>query len=119
REQGNYESGVFDISKNGLRPTAMARLVSDLAKKGEFDHPVMSEKGWWHKSYPQSRNNSSKLKGQPLLILGAGGTLGTAFSKICALRSLSYHASMHHEVDITSLVQIENAINEYKPWAII
>ena len=119
REQGNYESGVFDISKNGLRPTAIARLVSDLAKKGHFHHPVMSEKGWWHKSYPQSRNNSSNLKGRPLLILGAGGTLGTAFVKICALRSLSYHASKHDEVDITDIDQIENAINQHKPWAVI
>src|SRR5678815_1459514 len=51
KESGIYESGVFAVSKMGLRPTAVKRLVTALAKTGEFDHPVLDEKGWWHRSY--------------------------------------------------------------------
>src|SRR6185312_710288 len=50
KESGKYETGVFDVSKNRLRATAMAKLVNELAKKGKYNHPVISEKGWWHKS---------------------------------------------------------------------
>lgn len=118
KESGKYETGVFDVSKNRLRATAMAKLVNELAKKGKYNHPVISEKGWWHKSYP-SAPKVQKLKGRPILILGAGGTLGTAFTNICNARFLPCQAAFRNEVDITNALQIKEAINRYKPWAII
>ena len=119
KESRIYESGVFAVSKMGLRPTAIKRLVTALAKTGEFDHPVLNEKGWWHKSYGLPAQKLKKLRGQPILILGAGGTLGTAFSKICLSRSLPYQQAFRKDVDITQVSQIETAIKNCNPWAII
>jgi dTDP-4-dehydrorhamnose reductase len=96
----------------------MAKMITELAKKGKYNHPVLSEKGWWHKSYP-SASKVHRLKGRPILILGAGGTLGTAFTNICNSRSLRCQAAFRNEVDITDASQIKDAINRYKPWAII
>lgn len=119
KESGNYESGVFAVLNSRLRPTAIKRMVTDLAKTGEFNHPVLSEKGWWHKSYNVPGRSLKKLRGQPILILGAGGTLGIAFTNICISRSLNYEAAFRNEVDITQVSQIEDAIKRYNPWAII
>ena len=45
--------------------------------------------------------------------------MGTAFTKICAMRSIPYRALLHSEIDVTDIAEIENAINQYKPWALI
>jgi len=119
REERHYESGVFDLTKNVLRPTALATLVKDLAKKKSYYHPVLEEKGWWHKSYPGGVNNRPSSKNPPLLIIGANGTLGTAFTKICERRAIPFRAFSHSEIDITITGDIEKAIDKYKPWSII
>ena len=119
REERHYEAGVFDLTKNVLRPTALAKLVKCIANKENYHHPVIEEKGWWHKSYPGSKPATNAKKIAPLLILGANGTLGSAFAKICEWRSIPYRALSHDEVDITVPAQIEKVINTCKPWSII
>jgi dTDP-4-dehydrorhamnose reductase len=118
-EEKIYETGVYDITKNALRPTAVAKLIHSLAETGDYHHPVLNEKGWWHKSYPGSKNLLSNLSVSPVLILGCNGTLGNAFVRICQRRSIPFRAFSHTEVDITNEEQIEKVINECKPWAII
>ena len=119
REERHYEAGVFDVTKNVLRPTALAKLVGSIAKKEKYHHPLIEEKGWWHKSYPGSNPVSNEKNVAPILILGASGTLGSAFAKICEWRSIPFHAFSHDEIDITKPEHIEKAINLYKPWSII
>ena len=118
-DKGSYEAGVFDITHHELRPTALAKLVRSLATEGKFSHPVMEEKGWWHKSYLQSGNKVFKSEAPPILIIGSRGTLGNAFARLCERRSLNYRALSHQDCDITRPDQIEAAINKYKPWAVI
>ena len=118
-EEKIYETGVYDITKNALRPTAVAKLIHSLAETGDYHHPVLNEKGWWHKSYPGSKNLLSNLSVSPVLILGCNGTLGNAFVRICQRRSIPFRAFSHTEVDVTDEEQIEKVINECKPWAII
>lgn len=118
QEQGNYESGVFDIHSNNLRPTAMAKLVRSLITSGSFKHPVIKEKGWWHKSFPKNPAVFSNSKNTPLLIFGSETALGTAFKKMCEMRSICFReiSTGKYAEDATA---IKSAINEYRPWAII
>lgn len=118
REEGVYESGVFDITNKVLRPTALAKLIRKLIKNEPVLHPVIQEKGWWHKSYPGSETISS-ANCQPLMILGSNGTLGSAFVRMCEMRSIHYKAFSRLQLDITKTEEIEKAINDHKPWAII
>lgn len=119
REDKHYEAGVFDLTKNVLRPTALAKLIKELATKKKYDHPVLMEKGWWHKSYPGHKHLSKNKNTPPVLIIGAGGTLGNAFSRICEYRGIVYKSLLRSEADITNISQIEKAIETYKPWAIV
>ena len=119
RQEGIYESGVFDVTKKKLRRTAVAKLVQSLATSGNYHHPVITEKGWWQKSYPESNSCFTNSKISPLIILGAAGTLGTAFTKICEMRCIPFSAFSHEQLDITKSEEIERCIDEFHPWAIV
>ena len=47
RDDGVYEPGVFDVRGPAPRPTALARLVRDLAAGRRPQHPVIAGPGWW------------------------------------------------------------------------
>ena len=49
REGVFYESGVFDMSGGTPRPTALSKMVRNLAREGHYDHPVLHSKGWWER----------------------------------------------------------------------
>lgn len=119
REDRVYESGVFDLNSNELHPTAVAKLVHALAHSGTFSHPLLNEKGWWHKSYPGTETVFTNSKISPVMILGATGSLGSAFVKLCEMRSIPYCTFSDTQMDLTKAKQVEKAIDEYKPWAII
>ncbi|MEO7315259.1 MAG: family 1 glycosylhydrolase, partial [Ginsengibacter sp.] len=118
-KENSYESGVFDLTGNCLRPTAMTKLLKSVSKKGNFLHPVLNEKGWWHRSYPESKNIFMNNSAHPLLIFGCEGTLGKVFIQSCLKRSICYKGLNRQEADITDISQIKSAIHKYRPWAII
>jgi dTDP-4-dehydrorhamnose reductase len=113
-----YEPGVFDISNNNFRETALAKMIKELAAVGNYDHPLLIEKGWWHKKTGPLEKRTKK-RAAPLMIIGARGTLGQAFSKICELRSIPFVALTRNELDICKENDIEKVVDSYKPWAII
>lgn len=49
-ENGQYECGVFDVRGTDLVPTLMADAVRALTTAGKWDHPVLSEPGWWQRA---------------------------------------------------------------------
>ncbi|UOQ79100.1 family 1 glycosylhydrolase [Hymenobacter sp. 5516J-16] len=49
REGAFYESGVFDLRGGTPRPTALFKMVKSLATEGEYNHPVLRNKGWWER----------------------------------------------------------------------
>jgi dTDP-4-dehydrorhamnose reductase len=122
---GNYENGVFDVRSVEPRPTALKNLVKSLAAGSAYDHPLLQGKGWWERQsrliYPKS-TISSALQPEltsPVIIIGATGTLGKAFSKICQQRNIYYIALTRSELNLIDLEQIAETIQKYKPWAII
>jgi dTDP-4-dehydrorhamnose reductase len=119
REEQNYESGVFDIRNNILRPTALAKLIASLNTNKTYDHPLMNEKGWWHKNKKNKPGIFKKPVTPSLLIIGKNGTLGKALQKICEQRSIHFHALNRTELDITKREQIEKVLEVYRPWAVI
>lgn len=119
KEEKRYETGVFDLKANALRPTAMVKLLQNFSSKQEYKHPVLNEKGWWHAGFPASKKTFMNSADRPLLIFGGRGTLGNAFVQSCIKRSLPYKAFTSQEVDITDNTQIQLAIETYRPWAII
>jgi dTDP-4-dehydrorhamnose reductase len=124
-----YESGVFDLRnpESAPEPTALSRMVHELATTGEFHSPLIDSVGTWRTG---RRILFNVRPGQfsaihhddhvrPILITGASGTLGQAFAKVCGERNICYKLIYRNEMDITDNKSVEAAIEKYYPWAVI
>ena len=131
-ERGYYEPGAFDVRGAKPRPTAVARLMRELARGELPQHPVLSAPGWWvrrddrHYCPPVPARFSDAVPDihtcenrAPILITGGTGTLGSAFARICAERGLAHHLLCRNDMDIGDPESIERAFERYEPWAVI
>jgi dTDP-4-dehydrorhamnose reductase len=130
REGGAYEPGALDVRSAPPRQTALAAMTRALACSGEFDHPVLDGDGWWrvrrrlaypgyHAPHVVRALSRERGNGAPLLIIGATGTLGSAFARICAARGLKYRALTHSELDVGDPQAIATLLGELRPWAVV
>ncbi|HEY0082997.1 MAG TPA: SDR family oxidoreductase, partial [Pyrinomonadaceae bacterium] len=135
RCRDRYEPGVFDVRGGTPRPTALARMLRDLATTGEHEHPALDGPGWWRRLdrllYPPARRQAAtkvrmkrgldmrRGEARPLVINGATGTLGRAFARLCEQRGLSYRLLTRAEMDIADARSVESALAEFEPWAIV
>ena len=126
QRHGTYEPGPYDVRGPEPRPTALAHAAEALAKDGVYDHPVLDRAGWWKRDIrfyrpPSRRSNACRLVGSPrqLLITGATGTLGRAFSRICHIRGLDHVLMSRQEMDISDPHSVRRALGCERPWAVI
>lgn len=126
-ENGQYESGVFDIRSGVPRPTILTKIIRSYSKGHSFSHPVLDDEGWWKSDkriiYPRNLQNflprKSPTNSSPILITGATGTLGHAFARLCTSRGIAHQLLNRKELNIENLQQVEEIIKMRKPWAII
>ena len=125
RREGAYDVGVFDTRAPVPRPTLVAKAAAKLGRGETFDHPLLDLPGWWKRpgrTLARPRYDTlptSSAAARPILITGATGTLGQAFSRICSHRGLAHVLTSRAELDITNAAAIAAAMERYKPWAII
>jgi dTDP-4-dehydrorhamnose reductase len=135
RQAGRYEPGVFDARGPRPRPTALARMVRDLARTGGADHPALDAPGWWHRRErfawaptgccPSTlpRRLQAPFAGprrpRPLLVVGGGGALADALAGLCAVRGLPCHAAPRREVDAADPASVAAALDRWRPWAVV
>ncbi len=121
---GFYEPGAFDIRGPEPRKTAIGIAAEALAKTGTFDRPLLDHHGWWRRDeryyHPPVRSGPSSIpQRRKLLITGATGTLGQAFSRICSLRGLDHVLLSRGEMDIADPASVEAALDQHRPWAVV
>ncbi|MBD2539568.1 sugar nucleotide-binding protein [Trichocoleus sp. Lan] len=148
KDNGHYEPGVFDLRSPEPRPTAIAHMLRELARGEMPHHPLLDVPGWWHRNqrllYPpvaesngaeaqRHKNPETHLSPQylststpvrsssprPLAIIGARGTLGKAFARICDIRGIPYHLLNRQELDIADPASVKRVLAELKPWAVV
>jgi dTDP-4-dehydrorhamnose reductase len=126
RRDGVYDVGAFDIRSETPRPTLVAKTAARLGRGERFDHPLLDLPGWWKRPgrcHARPRYDTlprvTSRKFTPLLITGAGGTLGQAFARICAHRGLPYVAAGRDDLDIGDAASVQAAIDRFRPWAIV
>ena len=129
--RGYYESGAFDVRGGRRRPTAIAALMQTLATGGTPDMPALAGDGWWRRPQRFARTPAavpahapqpcltSADNRAPILIVGATGTLGRAFARICAQRDLHHHLLGRAEMDIADADSVSRVLDQYQPWAVI
>lgn len=137
RQDGFYETGAYDLRGGDLRPTAIAKMVGELAQGREFHHPTLETAGWWRRGVrllAPAADDSQCLAdtsvagelhpplrgpGRTVLITGATGRLAQGFIRAAELRGISYRLYSHPELDIADAGAVEKAIAATNPWAII
>jgi dTDP-4-dehydrorhamnose reductase len=144
RQDGFYEPGAYDLRGGALRPTAIAKMVHELAGARRFDHPTLETPGWWRRSVrillrPSVRDDLSgvehnecfpttplpvpprrdRLAGRPILITGANGRLAQGFIRAAELRGLSYRLVSHAQLDIADAKAVSAIVQLFDPWALV
>jgi dTDP-4-dehydrorhamnose reductase len=136
RQEGYYEPGAFDVRAPRPRPTAVAAMVRDLAMREEHDHPLLRTPGWWRRDerllYPPvnggrargrsadgSEDDRAGPPARPVLIVGATGTLGRAFARLCAERGIAYRLCSRREMEISDPARVEACLDQVAPWAVV
>jgi dTDP-4-dehydrorhamnose reductase len=119
REAGFYEPGPFDVRGPCPRATALAAAASSLASHGEYDHPVLDSPGWWRRetrfytpgpvSVPSAANAPRRV-----VILGDGGPVAEAISRIATERGLA-----HAVLGPRDQKQLDGTFAPSAPWALI
>jgi dTDP-4-dehydrorhamnose reductase len=133
--RGYYEPGPFDVRSPLPRPTALATLMRELSAGRAVSHPVLHGMGWWRRSdrffcqpvATRSAATSLPLEpqqlavdtSQPILIIGATGTLGRAFARICTQRHLRHLVLSRAQMDMADPASVERVLAQYRPWAIV
>jgi len=148
RDDNCYEAGVFDLRSGQLHPTLLTKIVRDLADGRLPQHPVLDSPGWWRQptrlQFPARQPNQKKgfelhqrfrsrpntkvqntilslanKTAQPILISGATGTLGYAFSDACRNRHLPHQLSNRRQMDIADAASVSAALDKWQPWAVV
>jgi dTDP-4-dehydrorhamnose reductase len=124
RAEGHYEPGLWDVRSTPPRPTALVTLARQLARGEEPDHPALDAPGWWQREVrlkypPVGEVQGLEMRGRPLLITGATGTLGQAFARVCEVRGLPYKLVSRSELEIADPASVEAALERWQPWAVI
>lgn len=132
-----YEPGVFDVRAPAPRPTALASLMRQLARGETPSHPVLDTPGWWRRpdrfsvrpvwTEPATARDGlnahtaerSHRAPRPLLIVGATGTLGRAFARVCDARGLVYRLLSRQDMDIAEPAGVARVLEETRPWAVV
>lgn len=125
RREGSYDVGAFDTRSERPRATLLAKAAKTLGSGERFDHPLLDLPGWWRRPgrcnqrrrFEMLPSNSGSAR--PILITGATGTLGRAFSRICAHRGLAHVLTSRADLDICDEGSIAAALERYKPWAVV
>ena len=141
RDDGHYESGVFDMRAPAPRATALATMVRSLSNCGHFEHAVLEGPGWWRcderLTYPPVtgsmrptllaharsllglRGGPRRRHPRPVMIAGARGTLGRAIARACEQRGLAHLTLSRADLDITDDRAVESALAERRPWVVV
>lgn len=127
RDDGVYEPGAFDVRSNTPRLTALGRLARALAAQGVPDGAIGGT-GWWRRPErltaaadvsPVRKSRHCGASAPPIVIAGAGGTLGSAIARACAARGLPHLALSRQDCDITEPGAVSRAVQRLRPWAVI
>ncbi|HVS54385.1 MAG TPA: sugar nucleotide-binding protein [Opitutaceae bacterium] len=133
--RGRYESGAFDVRGPRPRRTAVATIAEALAKNLPLDAPWLASPGWWRRpvrlEYPPVaapvtgagtafRDEPPAPAGTPpLVVLGARGTLGRAFLRLCELRGLPAIGLLRSNLDLADAAAVRLTLEALRPWAVV
>ncbi len=128
-DRGSYEAGAFDVRGAEPRATALASVARELGTQGQSHHPLGSADGWWARASrmlyppagprPEPRPARRPAPTPPILVVGAGGTLGRAIERVCRERSIHVVPLGREALDAADAGAVERALESFRPWAVV
>jgi dTDP-4-dehydrorhamnose reductase len=124
KDRGHYEPGLFDMRAPVPRPTALVKIVTQMASGEQPSHPVLAGKGWWRRpdrllfDSAKELQSGGGIEGPVLLIVGGRGTLVQACQRVCENRGLAT-GTMGGELAIANPGRIDAVLRRIRPWAVI
>jgi len=115
RDEGEYESGLFDVRSPAPRRTALASMVFGLAENGAWLHPALEGDGWWEHGLARPPRHLPA----PILITGAAGVLGRALALACEERGLHYVTASRLQFDVAAPAAVDRWLGGAAPWAVV
>ncbi|MCG2615130.1 family 1 glycosylhydrolase [Terrimonas sp. NA20] len=122
QNNGQYESGVFEIQKQQLQPTATARMIRTLAKGKDCYHPALDGRGWWQPAGSTAFNYPLSLRGgsgKRLVIIDNNSPIGNIFHSLCQERDLLCTVLSAADAEYLDHEQLAKKIDKCFPWAIV
>jgi dTDP-4-dehydrorhamnose reductase len=134
RHVGHYEAGAFDVRTGEPRPTVIAAELARLGTGRGAPHPATQGPGWWRRDIrlefrpvfrtvdtpePRAEWRSPDRPAQPLLILGATGTLGMALARACEWRGIDYRLTGRADLSLDDEASIRRTLEAVQPWAVV
>jgi len=121
RNDKHYESGVFDISSGVVRATALATQITSLATLGNYQHPLLNQKGWWNNIHTGSKTEhvSGSSGNAPPLIIWGNGRIKSILQQRCIQRNIPYVVSDKHQPGNVHEQDINAMINTCDAWGIV
>ena len=122
---GHYESGAFDARASPPRPTRVASAIRALTTGGAPVHASLAPHGWWRRESrllyaPALRGRDAvPAASPPLLVLGATGTLGRAFRRLCHQRGLPVFCAGRRDLELGNPQSVAALLKKLEPWAVI
>lgn len=123
---GTYEPGAFNIRAGRPQPTALARLIGELAQCQVCHHPLLGTAGWWNRDirilYPAAARGDDAVQSpaaRPLLILEDSGALSTALSATCYERNIHHVVAGKNDLQGCETKAVEKLLSTLRPWAVV
>ncbi len=109
------EAGIVEEEDGERRGSEAKRLRG----KGRLEHNEAVFDLALDNKQQATSNGQQATTPRPLLIAGAGGTLGYAFARLCDHRNLAVIAPGRNELDIADADGVAAVIEHSRPWAVI
>ncbi|MEO6314742.1 MAG: family 1 glycosylhydrolase [Chitinophagaceae bacterium] len=110
-----YESGIFDAASGALRPTILAKMITQYARGKSFHHPLLEKNGWWHSRSPGARGTRNS---RPLLIIGDEHARQSTFIAACENRGI-FTVCIASEDVLATVKDIRRLVNQYQSWSVL
>jgi dTDP-4-dehydrorhamnose reductase len=129
---GHYENGAFDVSGGEPVETALAHALRELARTGQFHHPVAEGAGWWRRAVrfvfrpasaartgPGTASSARSLAESALLIVVEPGATRDAYARLCDLRGINAEFIAAEQFCRAGPNAMAAFLDAHAPWGIV